>query len=272
MGASGVICQVRRAVRWGLLAGGLALPGCVGSSFNLATQQEEYTITSTEKEVAVGRKVARQVVEEIPVVADEALQQRVRDIGQRIAAVCDRRELVYRFAVIADDDVNAFSLPGGYVFVNDGLVKKTANDDELAGVIAHEVAHIAARHAVKRYESNLGLQIVQLASLAARRGAATGGFSVAARAAQLAYARQDELEADRLAVKYLQAAGFEPKAILAFLEKLHGLHSGKAQYLPRGVVRPQYAMTHPFVPERILAVKEALYGVADYIDYLNAPE
>ncbi|MBI2103973.1 MAG: M48 family metalloprotease [Candidatus Omnitrophica bacterium] len=272
MAASGIKIQARRASRWGVLFGGLAAAGCVGSSFNLATQEQEYTITSTEKEVEVGRKVARQVMDEMAVVADEPLQRRVREIGQRIAAVCDRRELVYQFAVIADDDVNAFSLPGGYVFLNDGLVKKTANDDELAGVVAHEVAHIAARHAVKRYESSLGLQIVQLASLAARRGAATGGLSVAARAAQLAYARQDELEADRLAVKYLRAAGFDPKAILTFLEKLHDLHGDKAQYLPRGVVRPQYAMTHPFVPERTLAVKEALYGVADYIDYLNSPE
>lgn len=272
MAASGIVAQARRAVRWGLLLGGLAATGCVGSSFNLATQQQEYTITSTEQEVEVGRKVARQVVDEVAVVADEPMQQRVRDIGQRIAAVCDRRELVYHFTVIADDDVNAFSLPGGYVFLDDGLVKKTANDDELAGVIAHEVAHIAARHAVKRYESNLGLQIVQLASLAARRGAATRGLSVAARVAQLAYARQDELEADRLAVRYLQAAGFDPKAMLTFLETLRDLHSDKAQYLPRGVVRPQYATTHPFVPERTLAVKEALFGVADYIDYLNAPE
>lgn len=276
MAAFGIDGRVRRVVRWALLLGGLmgglALPGCVGSSFNLATQREEYTITSTQKEVEVGRKVARQVMNEMAVVADEALQQRVRDIGQRIAAVCDRRELVYRFAVLADEEVNAFSLPGGYVFVNDGLVKKTASDDELAGVIAHEMAHITARHAVKRYESSLGLQIVQLASLAAARGAAGGGLSVAARAAQLAYARQDELEADRLAVKYLKAAGFDPKAMLTFLDTLHDLHSDRLQYLPRGVVRPQYAMTHPFVPERILAVKEALYGVADYIDYLNAPE
>ena len=250
----------------------MAVSGCVRSDFNLATQQQEYSITSTDKEVEIGRKVARKVEEELTVAADEPMQARVRAIGQRIAAVCDRKEFVYTFTVIEDEEVNAFSLPGGYVFLNDGLVKKAASDDELAGVIAHEMAHITARHAVKRYESSLGLQIVQLASLAARRGAATGGLSVAARAAQLAYARQDELEADRLAVKYLRAAGFDPKAMLTFLEKLHDLHSDKAHYLPRGVVRPQYATTHPFVPERVLTVKEALYGVADYIDYLNAPE
>jgi predicted Zn-dependent protease len=248
------------------------LSGCLGSSFNLATQREEYTITSTEKEVEVGRRVARRIEEEVPIVADEALQQRVRDIGQRLVAVCDRRELVYHFTVLEDEDVNAFSLPGGYVFVNDGLVEKVSGDDELAGVIAHEVAHIAARHAVKRYESNLGMQIVQLATLAARHGGTARGAGIAMQAAQLAYARQDELEADRLSVKYLKAAGFDARALLTFLQTLHELDRDKPRYLPRGVVRPHYALTHPYVPERLLAVKEALFGVADYLDYLNVPD
>ena len=254
-----------------LLATFLVLPGCVRSSFNLATQREEYTITSTEKEVETGRKLAKQAMRELEVAADEPLQSRVRAIGERIVAVCDRQELVYTFTVVHDDEVNAFSLPGGYVFVNDGLIKKTANDDELAGVIAHEVAHVTARHSVKRYESNLGLQLAQLAALASRQGQAARGVSAALLTAQLAYARQDELEADRLGVKYMKLAGFDPKGILTFLEKLYELDRGKVRYLPRGIVRPHYAMTHPYVPERLRAVKEALFGVADYIDYLNTP-
>ena len=247
------------------------LAGCVRSDFNLATQRQEYSFTSTDKEVEIGRKLARRVERELTLVPDEAMQQRVRAIGGRLAAVCDRRELVYSFEAVKDDDVNAFSLPGGYVFLNEGLIKKTSGDDELAGVIAHEIAHIAARHAVARYESSLGLQIVQLATLAAGGSRAAGGLGVAAQAAQLAYARDAELEADRLGVKYMKAAGFNPAAVLTFLEKLHEEDRKKSEYLPRGVVRPYYATTHPFVPERIRGVKEALYGVADYIDYLNTP-
>lgn len=245
------------------------LCGCVRSDFNLATQQEEYTITSDVKEVEMGRKIARRVRRELTVSADEPTQERVRRLGARIVAVCDRKDLVYTFTVVEDKDVNAFSLPGGYVFINDGLIKKTSSDDELAGVLAHEVAHITARHAIKRYESSLGLQIVQLATLASRQPAAAGGVGVAMRAAQLAYAREDELAADRLAVKYLRAAGFEPKAMLAFLEVIHDANQKQTAYLPRGVVRPQYGRTHPYVPERIREVKEAIFGVADYIDYLN---
>ncbi len=249
----------------------VACAGCQ-SQMNLATQQEEYTITSTSKEVALGRKIARQVHVELPSVADDAVQQRVRAIGERIVAVCDRKELVYTFEVIEDPEMNAFSLPGGYVFVNRGLIDRAANDDELAAVIAHEVAHVTARHAVKRYESGLGMQLAQLAAVAARQGAAASGLGVGMRAAQLAYARQDELEADRLGVKYMKAAGFDPRGMLSFLKKLHEhTRQRNTAYLPRGVVRPQYALTHPYIPDRLRAVKETLYGVADYIDYLNAP-
>jgi len=251
---------------------GMAACGCVQSSYNLATHHQDYSITSTSKEVAVGRRIAHRIAEELSIADDEPLQEKVRSIGSRIVAVCDRKELVYNFTVVKDDDVNAFSLPGGYVFINDGLIRKTSTDDELAGVIAHEVAHITARHAVKRFEGGLGLQIAQLATIAARQGEAARGLGVAMRTAQLAYARQDELEADRLGVKYLTAAGFDPKGILTFLEKLHDLNRGKSHYLPRGVVRPHYAMSHPYIPERLRAVKEALFGVADYIDYLNNPE
>ena len=243
----------------------------MSTNYNLATQQQEYTVTSVGKEVAMGRTLARRVEEELELVRDEALQERVRAIGDRLAAVCDRKELVYTFRVVADKAVNAFSLPGGYVFVNDGLIKKTRSDDELAAVLAHEIAHIAARHAIKRYESSIGAQLLQLATLAAmRQGASAQGASIALQAAQLAYAREDELEADRLAVRYVQAAGFDPHAVISFLEQLQKIEQAeKPQYLPRGVTRPEYALTHPFVPERLRAAKEALYGVADYVDYLN---
>ena len=219
----------------------------------------------------MGRKLARLVEEELPLVLDEPLQQRVTAIGRRLAAVCDRRELSYRFLAVDEEDVNAFALPGGYIYVYRGLIDAAKSDDELAGVLAHEIGHVAARHSVKRYEAGLGAQLVQLAALAARRADAAQGLNIALRSAQLAYARQDELEADQLGVKYMKAAGFDPKAALTFLERLDERERGKTHYVPRGVVRPLYARTHPFVPERIRAVKEALYGSADYIDYLNTP-
>ncbi len=250
----------------------MCLPACVRSEFNLATRRQEHTLTSTASEVEKGRKIARRVEETLPLTPDEAMQARVRTIGERLVAVCDRQEFPYHFAIVEDDEVNAFSLPGGYVFLHHGLVKKTASDDELAGVIAHEIAHITARHAITRYERSIGLALLQLATLATQEGAAIEGVGLAGAATHLANARHDELEADTLAVQYMKAAGFDPTGMLTFLETLHTLDRGQFRYLPRGVVRPHYALTHPFVPDRRRAVKETLFGVADYMDYLNAPD
>jgi len=246
--------------------------GCVQSHFNVATQRQDYTITSTDKEVSLGLRMARAVEREVAFVEDAAVQARVRTIGERIVAVCGRQELVYQFTAIDEEEMNAFALPGGYVYVHQGLIDKTDSDDELAGVIAHEVAHIVARHAIHRYEGQLGVQLASLAAIASRDASMSRGVGVAIQSTRLAYARQDELEADRLAVTYMQEAGFDPNAILTFLEKLRASEERRDRYLPRGVVRPQYALTHPYVPERLRAVKEALYGVADYFDYLNTPE
>jgi beta-barrel assembly-enhancing protease len=260
---------IRRGAALGCL---LLAVGCVETSYNLATQRQEYTITSVHKEVDIGRKVARRVEAELPQLHDPDTVERVQRIGDRLAAVCDRQELIYHFGIIDEETVNAFSLPGGYVYIFQGLIERTASDDELAGVMAHEIAHITARHAIKRYETGLGAQLVQLATIAGQDTNATRGLGVAMGAARLAYARQDELEADRLAVKYLEAAGFDGAAMLAFLDTLHGLNQDHTRYLPAGVTRPQYALTHPYVPERLREVKEALFGVADYIDYLNTSE
>jgi predicted Zn-dependent protease len=254
--------------RRALLAVAALAAGCVQSHYNLATRHQDYTFTSTEKEVALGLRLARRIDKELPPLADEAAQQRVKDLGARLAAVSDRRELVYRFTAVEGEQVNAFALPGGFIYVFQGLLEKTS-DSELAAVLAHEVAHVAARHAVKRYEAGLGAQLAQLAGLAAGRSDAARGVGIALRAAQLAYSRQDELEADRLGVRYLQAAGIDPHGMLEMLEKIQAEDQKRLSVLPRGIVRPHYALSHPHVPDRVRAVKEALFGVADYVDYLN---
>ncbi len=254
----------------------LLAAGCVESHFNLATQKQDYSFTSDTREVSVGRKIAAKVEKENPPVADAALQEKVDAMGQKLAAVSDRKDLVYHFAVIDDpksdeDIVNAFSLPGGYVFLYNDLVKKTTSDDELAGVIAHEIAHIAARHSVQRQESGIGASLAQIAAIVTRNGPAATGLNVALQATMLAHAREDELQADKLGVKYMKEAGFNPEGMLSFLRTMQEVHKSESTYLPRGVVKPSYAYTHPGVPERIASIKEELYGVADYIDYLNVP-
>lgn len=272
---------MNRGCRWLLAAGCLllatccSLPGCgLTSNYNLATQREEVTFTSTDKEERMGLAIAKQVEEKYPPVQDEALQERVRRIGQRLAAVSDRKELTYHFTVIPEDEVNAFSLPGGYIFVNKGLVDKADADDELAGVLAHEIGHVAARHSVKRYENSLGTALAQVLVLGTTRDPRfTQGVSIALGQLMLAYSRENEIEADRLGVRYLRSAGYRPEAMATFLEKLRELDRKRPRRaLGRGVTRPYYALTHPYVSDRLRVVKQALYGHADFVDYINKTE
>ena len=268
--------SVRRSLLFVSLCA-LGVAGCAVTSYNLATQRQETILISDEREERAGASIARQVEKEMPLVEDAPLQERVKTLGDRLAAVCDRREILYHFAVLQDPDeakepvVNAFSLPGGYVYVQQGLLTVAQTDDELAAVLAHEIGHVAARHAVKRFQSSLGAGLTQLLALGAVHDARfQRGLNLAMGQVFLAYAREEELEADRLSVKYLKAAGFKAEATLQVLEKLREVHRKEP---PRAMgallVRPDYAMTHPYIADRLRVVKEALYGHADFTDYIN---
>ncbi|MFA4993220.1 MAG: Maf family nucleotide pyrophosphatase, partial [Candidatus Omnitrophota bacterium] len=137
------------------------LSGC-STEYNLVTKQEEKYYYSTDKEVQMGRAIDRQVQKEYKFSGDPLQQKRLQDIGNKIAAVSDRKEIDYHFQVLEDDQVNAVSLPGGYVYVNSGLLDKVSNDDELACVLAHEVGHIVARHSIKKLQAMQGYSVLRL--------------------------------------------------------------------------------------------------------------
>ena len=269
-------CANPPARGWLLLSTWL-IAGCLSTSYNLATHRLETTFTSDEREARIGASVATQVEKEMPPVEDAPLQERVQTIGDRLAAVCDRRELLYHVKVLRDPKearepvVNAFSLPGGYVYLQSGLLTILHTDDELAAVIGHEIGHIAARHAIKRYEASLGATLTQLLALGAVRNAQfQQGLTVAMGQIFLAHAREEELEADRLSVQYVRAAGYHPEAALTVLEQLQAFHRKEPPTaMGSALVRPDYAMTHPYVADRLRVVKEALYGHADFVDYIN---
>lgn len=247
----------------------LLFSGCFSRSYNLATEREQVSLISTSREVDMGRKLAQRILKTYPQVKDRELQRQVEEVGQKLAAVSDRKEIVYTFYAVEGDDINAFALPGGYIFIFEGLIEAAENVDEWAGVLAHEIGHVTARHSATRFETGLGMQLIQLATLATGDSDAIAGVNIGMQAAQLSHSRGHELQADRLAVKYMKAAGYDPTAMLSFLEKLQEEDSKHIAYLSRGVTRTQYGRTHPFIPERVVAVKEEIYGVADYIDYLN---
>ena len=238
--------------------------GCT-TEYNLATKEEEYYFYSTDKELQMGASIDRQIMEQYKEQGDPLIQKRVEDIGKKITTVCDRKDIDYHFRVIKEDEVNAASLPGGYVYIFEGLVKKVgSNDDELAGVIAHEVAHIVARHSIKKLQAQMGYNILRVLTAAAAQNAeASNAADLAFTDIMLGYGREDELLADQLAARYMKLAGYDPNAMITFLKKLQQINRRR---------EPQaysYFKTHPYVPDRIRVVTQELGGRMSFDDYIN---
>ncbi|MFH1888788.1 MAG: Maf and M48 domain-containing protein [Candidatus Omnitrophota bacterium] len=240
-----------------------SLFGC-STEYNIATGQEEIFYYSTDREVSIGQSVARQVEKEYKLEPDPLVEERVEDIGKKIVDVCDRKDIDYTFKVIEDDEVNAFSLPGGYIYVTKSLVDKVTKDDELACVLAHEVAHVVARHSIKKLQAIMGYSILRLLTAPIPQTAGAGdGADLAFVSIMTGYAREDELLADQLASRYAKLAGYDPRAMITFLQKLEELDRRKP---PREY---SYFKTHPYVPDRIRIVKQELGEGIDFTDYIN---
>jgi predicted Zn-dependent protease len=235
--------------------------GCA-TEYNLATGREEWIYYTTEQEVNMGRSVAAKVANEFNMTDDDSMRQRVRAIGEKIAAVCDRQDLAYRFDVIEEKEVNAFSVPGGFIYVNSGLMERV-DDDELAGVLAHEVGHVVARHGVKRLQGMIAYNVLRVLVASAGGAEAVQGADAAVVTLLSGYSRDDEFAADSLAVKYARLAGYDPKATIRFLESLQEIMKKKPS-------QPYvYWRTHPFTPDRIRMIKQYLGLGMDFKDYMN---
>jgi len=232
--------------------------------YNLATGQEENLFISKEKEINMGRSIAEQAEEKFDLDENYLNQEKVAEIGKRIADVSDRKELIFTFKVLDKDDVeNAFALPGGYIYIFKALLEKL-DDDELAAIIAHEVGHVCARHSIKRLQSSLGYQIMQILVMRGAKdpytrrkaGEAFGQL-------MLANSREHEFEADALAVKYLRKAGYNPEGMLNALDKLL-----KRQM--EGKTGPKrYWFTHPYLSARKAQVNKEITGQMTFEDYMN---
>ncbi|MBU4149672.1 MAG: M48 family metalloprotease [Candidatus Omnitrophica bacterium] len=245
---------------------GAFLAGCVSQEYNTATGKQDIMFISTDKEIDIGRRIAESLEKnpEVKLDPDPLMTKRVSDIGAKIASVTDRKEVNYTFRVIDDDDVNAFALPGGYVFIFRGLVEKTESDDELAGVMAHEMAHVVARHSIKRLQGGLGYTILQILMVVS--GTSEGrNINAAFGHLLMSYSREDEALADKMAIKYLRRSGYDPFAMLSFLDKLQQVHREQP-------IRPYSSYrSHPHIADRIRMVKQELTGEIGFSDYMNKP-
>jgi beta-barrel assembly-enhancing protease len=177
-----------------------------------------------DEERAIGEDAAARIEQQLPLVADADVNAYVASLGGALARGSDDRGREWRFRVVDTDQVNAFALPGGFVYVNRGLIDRTGTASELAGVLGHEIAHVLLRHSAERIEkelqTNIGVSVVCAltsicASDAARVAINVGGAAVFAR-----FSRNDELEADSAAVDIVTRAGYAPDGIATMFAKL----------------------------------------------------
>jgi len=242
------------------------------ADYNPATGEDEVVLISEAQEVQMGRTLDRDVEEKFGSVKDAGMQKRVSDVGQRIAIVCDRPELTYSFRVLEGKDLeederhNAFALPGGYVYIFKEMVDDTKSDDELAAVLAHEVGHIVAKHSVKKLQSAIGMAGLGLLGIVTRPDSRTRTeASMAIGQLMMAYSRQAEFEADKLSVLYLKKAGFDPKAAVAFIDRM------LEKQLKDKIRQYHYFRTHPYISERRAMLNKEIEGRFAFDDYINAP-
>ncbi len=203
------------------------LPVLSACSVNPATGKQSFTaFMSRAEEMEIGRKEHPKILEEYGgAYNDRALAAYVRGIGLGLAGVSETPKFPYTFTILNEEKVNAFALPGGYVYITRGLLALAGNEAEMAGVLAHEIGHVVARHTAERYSravaTNLGLTLLGALGSAAGVPSGVGRLaSFGARAALQGYSREQELEADMLAVRYLARSGYDPRTMTGFLRKM----------------------------------------------------
>ena len=220
--------------------------GCAGRISNL-------NIFSDAQEVQLGKQFSREIEKEMKIYSDPIVTAYIDRLGQRLANHSQRQNITYHFKVVNTEAVNAFAVPGGYLYVNIGLIRAAENESELAGVIGHEIGHVVGKHGVKQMTRQLGLAAVAQLALGENQskleqmvaGLATNGVLVK-------YGRDAEREADGYAVQEMYDAGIDPEGMATFFEKLLKLQKGKPSKLE------QMFSTHPPTAERIAAVRSRI--------------
>lgn len=243
-----------------------------GAEYIRATNEEELILVSTASEVKMGRSIAKSVEKEFGLDEDVLLQEKIDRIGQEIAAASDRTDIIYTFKVLdgpklkPDQKINAFALPGGYVYIFREMCEMLETDDQIAAILAHEVGHIAAKHSIKRLQSSLGATFFQLlASSMADSNATKRRTNAAMGLLMTSYSREDETLADRLCVRYLKKTSYDPEAALRVMDKM-AKHNKKMPIRSFTSYR-----SHPYLSERKAAIKTEIYGKMEFVDFINTP-
>jgi len=228
---------------------------------------------SKDKEKRMGDSISKKVEEEFDEVDDPLIQKRFEEIGNRLAVVSDNQDFIYHFKVLKakvgekDKYYNAFCLPGGYIYMFEPLMEVLETDEAIAAVIAHELGHINAKHAVKRLQGSIGVNALMLLVVAtAQNGKTMRDVNIAIGQLMTSYSREDEFEADKLSVKYMKKAEFDPEGVIKSLKTLKKIRKKGREF------KYMYFKSHPYLSERIAGARSEIKGYKDFDSYINIPE
>src|SRR5262245_2457557 len=222
--------------------------GLFGCARNPVTGKRQIVLVSESQEIAMGRESDPQVRQEYGVADNQAVQQYLQTLGKKLAAVSHRPNLEWHFTVVDSPVVNAFAIPGGYIYITRGILAYLGNEAELAGVMGHEIGHVTARHSVRQItrqelaQIGLGVGSVLSPALGQLGNLAESGLAIVF----LRFSRDDEREADRLGVEYAARGGFDPRQVSNFFDVLARLSAAN----DRETI-PGWLSTHPDPPERV---------------------
>ncbi|MBM3261933.1 MAG: M48 family metalloprotease [candidate division Zixibacteria bacterium] len=219
--------------------------GCGGTIENL--------LIPTGQEVEMGEQFSKEIEKEIKLYKDPEVVKYIQELGQSLVKVSKRTDIAYEIKVVDTDEVNAFALPGGFLYVNRGLISTAENESELAGVMGHEIGHVVGRHGVRQMTRQIGLELITSLVIGDNPGMArqlAGQFAgIGGAIGMLKYSRNAEREADALAIQEIYDAGIDPMGMATFFEKLKALHDEN----PTGFAA--LFTTHPAPAERITNAK-----------------
>jgi len=262
--------RVRRTLAIGALCG--LLPFAAGGQIQLPDFGDSASATlSPADERELGAYLMRQIRAQLPVVEDPEIEGFIQDLGYSLVSGANQATTDFHFFVIADPTINAFAIPGGYIGVHSGLITNTDSESELASVMAHEMAHVTQRHIARAIAAAEGSQYATLAAVIAgiligtqnsQAGqAAIAGASAAGAQSQINFTRTNEKEADRVGIAMLAKAGYNPRAMPTFFEKL----DTASRYYSRP---PEFLSTHPVTTSRIADSR----GRAEQYPYKQYPD
>lgn len=234
-----------------LLGSVLYLSGC---STNPATGEQQFTaLMSPQQENQVGAQEHEKIIKQYGVYDDKGLQNYVNNIGSKVVKDTERPDVIYKFFLLDSPIINAFALPGGYIYITRGTLALSNSEAEMAAVLAHETGHITARHSAERYSRGVATSLgATILSAAIGKSGVSDALGMGANMYLQSYSRGQESQADSLGIRYLGRAGYNPTAMTAFLASLQADTELEAKLAgKKASTGVSYLSTHPATSERV---------------------